>query len=97
MEGSWEYTEQEVVGNQKRGCPPACGLNEGLIIPHRQKPVCYEMLHNGNRMACADQINLAQDREKWRAVVSVVINRELHNMPGIATPSYNLIDSQEGI
>ena len=52
------------------------------------------MLHDDKRTACADQINLAQDREKCPAVVNAVIKRALHKMPEIATLAQNLLDSQ---
>jgi len=63
------------VGNQKWVALQLMGLNEGLAIPHPQKPACYGMLCNDNRMVCTDQINLVQDMELFRAVVKVVINR----------------------
>jgi hypothetical protein len=30
------------------GDPPASGLGEGLTIPHRKKPGCYETLHSSS-------------------------------------------------
>jgi hypothetical protein len=51
-------------GQPSRGGPPAWGLGEVLTTPRRKSM----MLRN------AWTIDLAQDRDRWRAVVNVVMN-----------------------
>jgi hypothetical protein len=38
-------------GQPTRGGPPARELIEGLTIPHRKTPACYEIFHRASELA----------------------------------------------
>jgi hypothetical protein len=44
-----------------------------------------------------DWIDLAQDRDKWRALVYAALNLRVHKMRGISGLAANLLASQEGL
>jgi hypothetical protein len=43
-----------------------------------------------------DWVHLAQDRDKWQAVVNTVMNLWIHKMWGISWLAWELIASEEG-
>jgi hypothetical protein len=49
------------------------------------------------RCGCMDLIELAQDREKWRALMTAVMNLVFHTMRGISCLAENLLASHKGL
>ena len=48
-------------------------------------------------MGGIDWIDLAQDRDKWWALVNTVMNLRFHKWCGISWVAYNMLASQEGL
>jgi hypothetical protein len=57
MDDSCEYIELSIL-DSRQGLVIELGLGEGLTIPYRKKPLCYEMLQTAS--------DLAQDRDHRR-------------------------------
>ena len=54
--------------------PCALGLVEGLTSPYGKQVACL-FVRNGFRGVSVDWIDLARDRDIWRAVVNTGMNR----------------------
>jgi len=68
MEGSCEYIEK-AVGQSTKGGTPAWVLAEVLTAPHRK---AYRVAKQSKSKPRTWTV--AQDKERWRALVTVVMN-----------------------
>jgi exonuclease III len=53
--------------------------------------------HGSSGSGCVDWIGLAQDRDRWRALVSAVMNLQVPENAGNFLTSCNQLASQEGL
>jgi hypothetical protein len=71
-----------------RGGPPAFGVGEGLAIPHRKKPTCYEMLYRYPR-GPYEHGNEPLGSKKWRWLLAS--REELFSMDLVSYLSYTCL------
>jgi hypothetical protein len=59
--------------------------------------VLFRREDNINNCVCVDWIHKAQDTEKWRALLNVVMNCPFAQKAGNLSPAEQLLSSQEGL